>query len=72
MPTSAHNITNLKTETTTPTEKQLESIYKITDEESRCQNFNEWTNWNSLTNPSENNGDDYETLEDHRLHNLFP
>ena len=63
-----NNKTNSETEKTTPTENELELIYQSA-EESRCQNFNEWTNWNSLTDPSKNNGDDFETLQEHRLNN---
>ena len=34
---------------------------------SKCQGSNQWTSWNSVGNPNENNGDDYETLYDHKI-----
>ena len=61
---------NVYKHTITLTEKHLESIYKTIDK-SKCRNSNgnEWTDWNSITNPSNNNGNDYETLQDHRSRN---
>ena len=59
----------METQFTGPTEKELESIYtKVVPDNSKCQGSNQWTDWESATNPADpiQNGDDYETLHDHQ------
>ena len=53
---------------TEPNDQDLDEIYKndVIDT-SKCQGSNQWTSWNSVGNPNENNGDDYETLYDHKI-----
>ena len=46
----------------------LHEIYTNRPEDSsKCYDngHNQWTSWRSVQNPTENNGDDYETLYDH-------
>ena len=48
--------------------KDLDSLYtQSVEDESKCQGSNQWTGWNSARDPTENFGDDYETLHDHRF-----
>ena len=47
--------------------EDLDSLYtEIVEDKSKCQGLNQWTDWNSTTDPEENDGDDYETLHDHQ------
>ena len=58
---------------TRPNETELQEIYtKIDEDKSKCQNLNQWTTWNSVSDPAENNGSDYETIHNHILYSLFP
>ena len=51
-----------------PSEEQLESIYTETSNDiSKCQGSNHWTEWQNARNPQQNDGDDYETLHDHKI-----
>ena len=44
----------------------LQEIYTDSaDDPSKCYDLNQWTSWNSAQNSSQNNGNDYETLQDH-------
>ena len=53
---------------TEPNATELDSIYtKPVNDTSKCTHLNEWTHWNSVGNPEENKGDDYETLYDHKI-----
>ena len=62
----------METNYTKPNEEELAEIYKAdSEDESKCQNQNEWTPWNSLRSPENNNGDDYESLQDHIQHSSF-
>ena len=48
--------------------EDLDSLYtEIVEDKSKCQGSNQWTDWNSVRDPKENYGDDYETLHDHQL-----
>lgn len=51
-----------------PNDTALEKIYttNVTDE-SKCYGLNQWTTWNNARNPSKENGNDYETLHDHKI-----
>ena len=53
----------------------LNEIYTtVIEDDGKCKTTNalQWTTWNSMTNPADFNGDDYETLQNHRLDSLFP
>ena len=51
-----------------PNETELEDIYtNVVCDESKCQGWNQWTEWNSVVNANEKNGSDYELLQDHIL-----
>ena len=63
----------IETKFTRPNEKELEEIYtKIEIDESKCFKSNQWSTWNSVSDPTENNGCDYETIHNHKLHSSFP
>ena len=48
--------------------EDLELIYtQVVNDTSKCQGSSLWSGWNSATDPTENNGDDYETLHDHQI-----
>ena len=57
----------LETIFTRPNDTKLEEIYtNEIEDKTKCSYMNQWTSWKSVTNPSSNNGNDYETLHDHR------
>ena len=57
----------LETIFTPPNDTTLEEIYtKEIVDNTKCSDSNQWTSWKSVTNPSNNNGNDYETLRDHQ------
>ena len=48
--------------------EDLDSLYtQSVEDKSKCQGSNQWTGWNSARDPTENYGDDYETLHDHQF-----
>ena len=50
-----------------PTEAEIENIYSSAFEDnSKCTGSNQWTTWRSAINPAENNGNDYEIIDDHK------
>ena len=51
-----------------PNKTKLEEIYKeVVLDESKCYDLNQWTDWNSVNDPMINDGDDFETLHDHKV-----
>ena len=48
-----------------PNENELEEIYRKAEDTEKCSG--QWTAWNSAANPLRYNGNDYETLRDHRI-----
>lgn len=49
-----------------PNETELQDIYtNVACDYSKCHGWNQWTEWNSVVDASENDGDDYEMLLDH-------
>ena len=53
---------------TQPDPEELELLYtEVVEDNSKCQGSNQWTGWNSARDPTENLGDDYETLHDHQF-----
>ena len=50
-----------------PNENELEQIYTKVEDTEKCSGVTQWTAWNSVANPSRYNGNDYETLRDHRI-----
>ena len=51
-----------------PNQIELEEIYKtVALNDTKCYGLNQWTDWNSMNNPIMNDGDDFETLRDHKI-----
>ena len=40
-------------------------IFQTVEDKSKCQGLNQWTAWGSVDNPLNNNGSDYEIIQDH-------
>ena len=52
-----------------PNEKELEEIYtKSAEDDTKCSDLYQWMPWNSVSNPTRYDGNDYETLQDHQIH----
>ena len=55
-----------------PNYDEVLDIMKDFTSDIKCQNMNsffQWTEWSSATNPIDFDGDDYETLNFHRIQN---
>ena len=51
-----------------PNETELEEIYtNVVLDDSKCYDSNNWTDWNSVNDPLMNDGDEFETLNDHKI-----
>ena len=51
---------------TRPSESELVKIFQTVEDKSKCQGLNQWTAWRSIDKPLNNNGNDYEIIQDHR------
>ena len=50
-----------------PNDEELDKVYTtMLEDETKCYGLNQWMPWNSVGNPSRANGNDCETLDDHR------
>ena len=59
-------LAQIETIYTRPSESEIDEIFQTVDDQSKCQGFNQWTPWNSIQEPANNNGDDYEIIQDHQ------